>query len=247
MQTAADPFKPLLNVIERYRNDVHNLRDPATSDALEAAKQVLTQPIPRSLLRFLHRWNGAVLFRGVLQIRSVTELAPASEHVQSVIVFADGPLETDHWAYAPNADNDAVFGRWTGSTFEPLHTSFEAWLAATIHILDNNIREPAARFEARAEIDPESSFLLMRRGDAAMETETRDRHRAVQKCHHKPSWPGRRMAAARRRESPSRPWTSALGLAQGAPRYPPSPAGSHRDPAYGIAHPHARIALSSSG
>lgn len=169
MQTAADPFKPLLNVIERYRNDVHNLRDPATSDALEAAKRVLTQPIPRSLLRFLHRWNGAVLFRGVLQIRSVTELAPASEHVQSVIVFADGPLETDHWAYAPNADNDAVFGRWTGSTFEPLHTSFEAWLAATIHILDNNIREPAARFEARAEIDPESSFLLMRRGDAAME------------------------------------------------------------------------------
>ena len=170
MQTAADPFKPLLNVIERYRNDVHNLRDPATSDALEAAKRVLTQPIPRSLLRFLHRWNGAVLFRGVLQIRSVTELAPASEHVQSVIVFADGPLESDHWAYAPNADNDAVFGRWTGSTFEPLHTSFEAWLAATIHILDNNIREPAARFEARAEIDPESSFLLMRRGDAAMET-----------------------------------------------------------------------------
>ena len=77
MQTAADPFKPLLNVIERYRNDVHNLRDPATSDALEAAKRVLTQPIPRSLLRFLHRWNGAVLFRGVLQIRSVTELAPA--------------------------------------------------------------------------------------------------------------------------------------------------------------------------
>ena len=169
MQTAADPFKPLLNVIERYRNDVHNLRDPATPDALEAANQVLSQPIPRSLLRFLHRWNGAILFRGVLQIRSVSELAPASEHAQTVVVFADGPLEADHWAYAPSAEGEPVFGRWTGTTFEPLHTSFEAWLAATIHILDNNIREPGARFAARAEVDPESSFLLIRRGDAAME------------------------------------------------------------------------------
>ena len=169
MQTAADPFKPLLNVIERYRNDVHNLRDPATTDALEAASQVLSQPIPRSLLRFLHRWNGAVLFRGVLQIRSVSELAPAAEYAQSVVVFADGPLDTDHWAYAPSSEGEAIFGRWTGSTFQPLHTSFESWLAATIHILDNNIRDPAARFQARAEVDPDSSFLLMQRGDDALE------------------------------------------------------------------------------
>ena len=167
MQTAADPFKPLLNVIERYRNDVHSLRDPATSDALDAASQNLPQPIPRSLLRFLHRWNGAVLFRGVLQIRSVSELAPASEQAASIVVFADGPLESDHWAYAPTGDGDTVFGRWTGQFFEPLHGSFEAWLDATIHILDNNIRDPQARFEARLRADPSSGYLLMRQGEQA--------------------------------------------------------------------------------
>jgi len=169
MQTAADPFKPLLSVIERYRNDVHNLRGPATEDALAAANQLLARPIPRSLLRFLHRWNGAVLFRGVLQIRSVSELAVAAEHVPDVVVFADGPLETDHWAYAPDDNDGAVFGRWTGTKFEPLHECFEAWLAATIHILDNNLRDPDQRFQARLECDPESGFLLLQLAEQLLE------------------------------------------------------------------------------
>ena len=170
MQTASDPFKPLLNVIERYRNDVHSLRDPATEDVLNAAGQLLSRPIPRSLLRFLHRWNGAVLFRGVLQIRSVSDLAPAAEHVPNVVVFADGPLEDDHWAYAPDETDTTVFGRWTGHHFEPLHDSFEAWLEATIHILDNNIRDPEQRFQARINIDPESGFLLLQSADKAMKS-----------------------------------------------------------------------------
>jgi tetratricopeptide (TPR) repeat protein len=162
MQTAAaDPFQSLLNVIDRYRNDVHNLYAPATEEALASAISNLTNPIPRSLMRFLHRWNGAVLFRGVLQIRSVSELAPAAEHVPDVVVFADGPLETDHWAYAPDAGGDAIFGRWTGTLFEPLHEDFESWLAATIQILDNNIRDPEARFQTRLETDPNSGFLLL--------------------------------------------------------------------------------------
>ena len=161
MQTAADPFKPLLNVIERYRNDVHNLRSPATEDALATANALLAAPIPPSLLRFLHRWNGAILFRGVLQIRSVNELAPAAEHVPNVVVFADGPLSDDHWAYAPDEEGGAVFGRWTGTHFEPLHDRFEDWLSATIHILDNNIQDPEQRFLARFEADPHSGFLLL--------------------------------------------------------------------------------------
>jgi len=112
-------------------------------------------------MRFLHRWNGAILFRGVLQIRSVNELAPAAEHVPNVIVFADGPMESDHWAYAPDAHGEAIFGRWTGTLFEPLHDDFESWLSATIQILDNNIRDPEARFKTRLEADPNSGFLLL--------------------------------------------------------------------------------------
>ena len=165
MQTAVDPFQPLLSVIDRYRNDVHNLRGPATEDALAQAAQVLTTPIPRSLLRFLHRWNGAVLYRGVLQIRSVSELAPAADHVGGVIVFADGPTEADHWAYAHDEQGEAVFGRWNGRNFEPLHERFDAWLAATIHILDNNIREIDQQFEARIEKDPDCGYLLLQRAE----------------------------------------------------------------------------------
>jgi HEAT repeat protein len=168
MQTAVDPFKPLLNVVERYRNDVHNLRAPATEDALAAANQSLSGPIPRSLLRFLHRWNGAALFRGVLQIRSVSELAPAASHVPAVVVFADGPLESDHWAYAPDGQNGHTFGRWTGTQFEALHEGFETWLAATIHILDKNIRDPKLRFEARIQVDPASGFLLLESAEQLM-------------------------------------------------------------------------------
>ena len=118
MQTAADPFQPLISVVQRYRNDVHNLRPPATEEALAQAAQHLPVPIPRILLRFLHRWNGAVLFRGVLQIRTVADLASAADNARNVIVFADGPTETDRWAYAPNGIGDAVFGQWDGSLVE---------------------------------------------------------------------------------------------------------------------------------
>ncbi|MGB0639165.1 MAG: HEAT repeat domain-containing protein [Myxococcota bacterium] len=168
MQTAVDPFQPLLSVIDRYRNDVHNLRAPATEEALAQAEQHLTAPIPKSMLRFLHRWNGAVLFRGVLRIRSVADLAPAAQHTPSIVVFADGPTETDHWAYTPDDQGDAIFGRWTGTHFEALHDRFEAWLAGTIHILDNNIREPQMQLDARLEIDPSSGFLLMKHAEKVL-------------------------------------------------------------------------------
>jgi tetratricopeptide (TPR) repeat protein/HEAT repeat protein len=170
MQIAADPFQPLLTVIDRYRNDVHNLRAPATEEALAAAVTTLADPIPPSLLRFLNRWNGAVLYRGVLQIRSVSDLAPAAEHVPNVVVFADGPLETDHWAYAPDESGNIAFGRWTERLFEPLHENFEAWLAATIQILDNNIQEPRLRLQARIETDPNCGYLLLQHAEHLLTT-----------------------------------------------------------------------------
>jgi len=161
MQTAVDPFQPLLTVIQRYRNDVHNLRPPATEEALAQAALHLTAPIPKTLLRFLHRWNGAVLFRGVLQIRTVADLCPAAENAPHVIVFADGPTEADRWAYAPNGNGTSVFGRWDGTRFCPLHDRFDRWLAATIQILDQNIREPHQQLAVRLDLDRDSGFLLL--------------------------------------------------------------------------------------
>jgi len=165
MQTAVDPFQPLLTVVQRYRNDVHNLRPPATEEALAQAALHLTAPIPKTLLRFLHRWNGAVLFRGVLQIRTVSDLAPAAEHTPQVIVFADGPTEADRWAYAPGVGGNPVFGRWDGERFCALHERFDRWLAATIQILDENVRDLDQQLEIRLDLDRDCGFLLLAKAE----------------------------------------------------------------------------------
>ena len=160
-QPAVDPFHPLLRVIERYRRDVHELREPASDDSLSQAITGLGQPIPPSLMAFLNRWNGAILFRGALQIRAVADLAPACEEAQSVIVFADGPGQDDHWAFAPDGQGNAIFGRWAERAFEPLHEHFERWLMATVRILDDNLRDERARLAARMDADPMCGFLLL--------------------------------------------------------------------------------------
>ncbi len=169
MQPAAvDPFHPLLRVIDRYRRDVHQLEPPPSAESVGGAESFLGQPIPPTLLSFLGRWNGAHLFRGALHIRSVAELAPATEEAATVIVFADGPGDHDRWAFAPDGQGGAVFGRWNGAAFEPLHEHFDRWLNATVRVLDENIRDPQAQLEARLDLDPECGFLLLSAADRAL-------------------------------------------------------------------------------
>lgn len=170
MQPAAlDPFHPLLRVIDRYRRDVHQLEPPPSTETVDGAEDFLGAPIPPTLLSFLNRWNGARLFRGALRIRSVAELAPAAEGVGTVIVFADGPSDADRWAYAPDGQGGAIFGRWRSEAFEPLHEHFDRWLMATVRVLDENLREPMAQLEARLDADPECGFLLLAAADRALE------------------------------------------------------------------------------
>lgn len=169
MQPAAlDPFHPLLRVIDRYRRDVHHLSAPSAPESLDEAAHVLGQPIPFSLATFLHRWNGANLFRGALRIRAVSELAPAAENAPSVVVFADGPADHDHWAYAPDGQGESVFGRWRGEVFEPLHEHFDRWLMAMVRILDDNIRDESAQLEARLDADPDCGYLLLARAERVL-------------------------------------------------------------------------------
>ncbi len=166
MDPAVDPFHPMLRVIERYRHDVHQLGEPAGGDAVTQAMSHLGQPIPTSLLSFLHRWNGAALFRGALRIRSIAELAAASAGMPTVIVFADGPRETDHWAFAPDGQGGAIFGRWTATGgFDPLHHRFRRWLLTMVRILDENIRDERAQLEAHLDSDPECGYLLLKRAE----------------------------------------------------------------------------------
>ncbi|MCB9779811.1 MAG: HEAT repeat domain-containing protein [Alphaproteobacteria bacterium] len=186
-----DPFHPLLRVIDRYRQDVHELRAPTAPDQLDDADRRLRTPVPESLRAFLERWNGANLFRGVLRIRSALELAPASAVADSVIVFADGPRAAegvgattggepeDHWAYAPDDQGGTVFGRWNDGVFTPLHERFDRWLHATVRILDENIREPHGRLQARLDVDPDCGYLLLAEAEARLAAGDPEQARAL--------------------------------------------------------------------
>ncbi|MEC7949501.1 MAG: HEAT repeat domain-containing protein [Myxococcota bacterium] len=174
MQPAADPFQPLLHMIDRYRSDVHELRPPPSDDTLAGAVDAIGQPLPPSLRAFLERWNGAVLFRGALRIRAATALAPAADEARRVVVFADGPATADRWAFAPGELGGTLFGRWNPGNdmergwFEPMHDRFDSWLIATLRILDEDVRQPAARLQTRREVDPLSGHLLLAEADAVL-------------------------------------------------------------------------------
>ena len=161
MEPALDPFHPLLSILDRYRSDVHHLRPAATERAVD---DPLGPPVPPSLRSFLLRWNGAVLFRGVLRVRAVVDIAPASHEAPSVWLFADGPKPEDQWGYAA-VDDGWHFGRWDGTRLTALHEHFGRWLTATARILDEDRREGVAQTEARLEADPECGLLLFQRGE----------------------------------------------------------------------------------
>jgi|GEM_PF-1036291 len=176
---AVDPFHPLLRMVDRYRHDVHHLEGAATAEILRSAEAALGQPLPPSLVAFLERWNGATLFRGALRLRAAHHLAPAAEHVPQVIVFADGPGEWDRWAFGPGPSEGLVFGRWIPSdapgqpcgprgAFEPQHARFDRWMAGTLRILDENLRDPDAALQARLALDPESGHLLFQAAERAL-------------------------------------------------------------------------------
>ena len=175
MQAAVDPFHPLLRLIDRYRADVHELRPPPPADALATAVEAIGQALPPSLRAFLERWNGAVLFRGALRIRAASDLAPAAKHARRVIVFADGPADTDHWAFAPDGQGGTLFGSWRAplddneiGAFVPMHDRFERWLTATLRILDEGIFDEEGRLAARLDTDPDSGSLLLQQADVVL-------------------------------------------------------------------------------
>ncbi len=170
MTQAIDPFHPLLRLMDRYRQDVHHLRPPAVDGSFQEAEEHLGQELPVSLTTFLERWNGAVLFRGVLRLRSAAELAPAHQDHPNVILFADGPKEGDRWAYV-KSDSGHVFGRWTededgGCALEPQYLTFHRWLLGMLQILEQAPKTRDQRDELRLTCDPQNPFLLLRRAEA---------------------------------------------------------------------------------
>ncbi len=169
MTTAIDPFHPLLRLMDRYRQDVHHLRPSAGGASIHEAAEHLGQPLPPSMATFLERWNGAVLFRGVLRLRSAAELAPAHERYPQVVLFADGPRKGDLWAYVPT-DVGHVFGRWQRDeagdpSLKPMYLTYHRWLMGILQVLEVAPKTEEHRQQLRLACDPKNPFLLLRRAE----------------------------------------------------------------------------------
>ena len=165
-QATPDLFRPLLDITERYRRDVHQLSEAATEDALRSAESHLGHRLPKALGAFLRRWNGATLFRGALLVRSTTELASAEAAHGQLVAFADGPGERK-WAFSADGRGGWVFGEVIEGQMLPLHVGFHRWLEGTIRLLDENVQDRAEELELRLECDPQGGHLLLAKGEAA--------------------------------------------------------------------------------
>lgn len=154
--------------LEKYRLGVHQFASAPTNVALENIGHHLETNIPKSLHRFYSQWNGAILFRGELIIRSASELAPVSQELLHLIVFADEPNKERIWAFAPEGAG-FVFGVWTGEQFIPCHGQFEEWLYATLSVFDGQLENLSDDLDFRGQLLPNNPYLQTRKIDAFLQ------------------------------------------------------------------------------
>jgi HEAT repeat protein len=165
MDPAVDPFQPLLRLLQRYRRDVHQLRPPATDEALEDAEAALGHELPLALKGFYRRWNGGSLFRDALYLRATYELSAPAPGSLTLVTIADDRSGRS-WAYGPDGQGGWVFGALVDGALVPQHDRFHRWLFGTLRVFDEGLREPREVLQARLECDPESGHLLLQIGEA---------------------------------------------------------------------------------
>ena len=72
-------------MIDKYRRAVHQLLGPPLSGTVELTVERLGFPLPADLVDFLSVNNGATLFRGALNLRSLEQLTPASTQYPAIL------------------------------------------------------------------------------------------------------------------------------------------------------------------
>jgi len=154
-------------VVARYRRDVNVLPPPATPEALGAVEGHLGRRLPLELRRFLALHNGASLFRGVLRLRSTSEIAVASAETPQVILFADGPAERQ-WALAETPGLGHVYGIWEEGRLTPEYASFAAWVEGEIGLVEARVVRDGDRDALRREAAPTDPIVLTAAGRRAL-------------------------------------------------------------------------------
>ena len=172
-------LSPLERVVAKYRRDVHHLAPGAPTDALAALEGHLGRRLPPDLRAFLARHNGGALFRGTLRIRSTSEITAASADAPQVALFADGqsylgvvrPGDTAgeiRWGWAPDGNGGHAFGAWDGDRLEPIHSTFEGWLAGSIAVLESRVTTAAEVDAVRFDADPDDVHQMVRAAERAL-------------------------------------------------------------------------------
>ena len=95
----SETYPRLNEVLTRYRRSVHQLFPAATPEHISKNSMRLGMDIPVALRDFYLQHNGGSLFRGLLLIRPVEQLASASEDYAQVVLFAEGPRKAEQWAF----------------------------------------------------------------------------------------------------------------------------------------------------
>lgn len=165
--SAQAAFAPLERVVAKYRRDVHQLSTAAPAESIGVLESHLAVPLPPGLREFLMVHNGASLFRGGLRIRSAADVAPASEALPHVVLFADG---TETWGYSHDNHGHWVLGRWDGERLTPLHSTFRGWLAAVLDVLDTRVSSERDRELLAFAADDADVHQLVRAGERALRT-----------------------------------------------------------------------------
>jgi len=184
-------FDFLLQMVEKYRQDVHHLNSGATTGSGRQASDRLGLSLPEELLLFLEQWNGADLFRGALCLRAFDELTAASVDLRNLVLFAETHNEGEHWAFAEDGFNGHVLGLWAGGVFQAMNRSFRAWLAAQIEILDSAVYESSQQFDIRLKHEPDSPYLIAQKARDATKNESHEEARTLwRQCTSiAPNWP----------------------------------------------------------
>jgi tetratricopeptide (TPR) repeat protein len=164
---ATSLFAPLDRVVAKYKRDVHSLASGASSEAVTALEAHLQSALPPTLRQFLMRHNGGSLFRGLLRLRSTSEIAVADAKLPGVILFADGQGDV-RWAYASDGRGGHVFGQWDGFDLRALHGTFAGWLSGTLAVLDSRVLRPEDQEALRFDADPEDVHQLVLAGERAL-------------------------------------------------------------------------------
>ena len=167
---ASAALPALERLMTRYRRDVNVLGKGALEAALSALEAHISRPLPADLRQFLSVYNGAVLFRDALRVRSTSEITVASSSCPQIVLFADGrgASHEERWVFSDLPSGQTIYGLWDGERVDIVYGSFQSFFDGEIARIETRITRDEDLDTLRREIAPDDVPLLVRAGARAL-------------------------------------------------------------------------------